>query len=169
MSDNFAFTPGVGGTGAAKDIGGNVLAQRVQPIWGGAGVGDDVSAADPLPTSPMPQGTTTGSTASRVNAAAGTNAASLKSSGGNIYGIHVFNVAVYDVFLKLYNKASAPTVGTDTPAWTIPIKAGSGFSANFPLGTPFPTGIAYAITKFQPDADTTPLVAGDVTGRITWM
>lgn len=122
-----------------------------------------------LPMVPVPQAAVNGATASRVNAGATTNATSLKASAGNIYSIHVYNVAAYDVFLKLYNKASAPTVGTDTPVWTIPIKAGGGFSANFPIGTSFSTGIAYAITKLQADSDTTAVVAGDLTGRIMWM
>lgn len=144
MADNITTT---GGTFAYRDVGGVLHALAITE----------------------PQATPNGTTPSRVNAIASTNATSLKASAGNIYGIHVFNVAAYDVFLKLYNKASAPTVGTDTPVWTIPVKAGGGFSANFPVGTPFGLGIAYAITKLQADTDTTAVVAGDLTGRITWM
>ena len=105
----------------------------------------------------------------RVVAAATTNATSLKASAGNIAAIDLFNVAAYMVFLKLYNKASAPTVGTDTPVWTIPIPASGGFSIDFSQGEYFSTGIAFAITKLQADSDTTVLVAGDVTGRIKWV
>lgn len=108
-------------------------------------------------------------TYSRVNAAASTNATSLKASAGNIAAIDVFNVAAYMVFLKLYNKASAPTVGTDTPVWTIPLPANGAFSGDFTAGEYFSTGIAYAITKLQADADTTAVAAGDVTGRIKWI
>ena len=113
--------------------------------------------------------TANGATASRVNAAATTNATSLKASAGQLYTIDVFNVAAYNVFLKLYNKASAPTVGTDTPVMTIPIQAGGGYSKTWPMGLPFATGIAYAITKLQADSDTTVLVAGDLTGNTTWI
>ena len=108
-------------------------------------------------------------TQTRVVAAATTNATSLKASAGNIAAIDLFNVASYMVFLKLYNKASAPTVGTDTPVWTIPIPASGGFSIDFSQGEYFSTGIAFAITKLQADGDTTALVAGDVTGRIKWV
>jgi hypothetical protein len=73
------------------------------------------------------------------------------------------------VFLKLYNKASAPTVGTDTPVFTIPLKAGTGYSKSFLYGRNFATGIAYGITKLQADSDTTALAAGDVTGSIGWI
>lgn len=120
-------------------------------------------------TTPTPRAAANGTTSSRVVAAASTNATSLKASAGNITEIDVFNVAAYDVFLKFYNKASAPTIGTDTPVWTIPIKAGTGYAREFALGKSFATGIAYAITKLQADSDTTVTVAGDVTGAIDWI
>jgi hypothetical protein len=113
----------------------------------------------------------TGSVAtySRVMAAASTNATSLKASAGGISAIDMFNVATYPVYLKLYNKASAPTVGTDTPVWTIPIPANGGFSRDFVQGEYFSTGIAYAITKLQGDSDATAVAAGDAMGRIKWV
>lgn len=116
-----------------------------------------------------PSATANGTTSSRINAAASTNATSLKASAGQVYSVDVFNVAAYDVFLKFYNKASAPTVGTDTPVWTIPIKAGAGYSNVFMLGKAFSTGIAYAITKLQADSDTTAVAALDVTGTMDWI
>jgi hypothetical protein len=113
--------------------------------------------------------TANGATPSRINAAASTNATSLKASAGQIYSIDVYNPAAYTVFLKLYNKASAPTVGTDTPVMTIPVAAGGGYSKTWPMGFPFSTGIAYAITKLQADSDTTVVVAGDLTGNAIWI
>ena len=113
--------------------------------------------------------TTNGTTASRVVSAATTNATNLKASAGKMMSVRVFNVAAYDVFLKFYNKASAPTVGTDTPVWTIPLKTGTGFSEHFHLGFDFSTGISYAITKLQADSDTTAVAASDVTGTIGWI
>jgi hypothetical protein len=110
-----------------------------------------------------------GMTSSRINAGASTNATSLKASAGALGDIDVFNVAAYSVFLKLYNKASAPTVGTDVPVWTIPLAAGTGYARTFPFGKWFSTGIAYAITKLQADSDTTIVAAGDLTGSIDWI
>ena len=110
-----------------------------------------------------------GLTSSRVAAAATTNATSLKASAGEMARIDVFNTATYAVFLKFYNKASSPTVGTDTPVWTIPVSAGGGYSTEFMRGKYFSTGIAYAITKLQADNDTTAVVAGDLTGSIDWI
>lgn len=122
-----------------------------------------------IPATAAVTATANGATASRINAAASTNATSLKASAGQLYTIDVFNAAAYNVFLKLYNKASAPTVGTDTPVMTIPIQAGGGYSKTWPMGFSFATGIAYAITKLQADSDTTVVVAGDLTGNTTWI
>jgi hypothetical protein len=117
----------------------------------------------------VPNATGNGLTGSRVNAAASNNLTSLKATAGNLYEIDVFNVAAYTVFLKLYNKATAPVVATDTPIMTIPIAAGTGFSRSFPNGKTFSTGIAYAIVKLQADTDATNVVAGDLTGSLDWI
>jgi hypothetical protein len=108
-------------------------------------------------------------TRSRINAAGSTNATSLKASAGQMFALKIKNVAAYAVFFKLYDKASAPTVGTDTPIWTIPLNAGEGYSDNL-IACPYPftLGIAYAITKLQADSDTTVVVAGDLTGTVQW-
>lgn len=115
------------------------------------------------------QSQSNGSTSSRVVAAATTNATNLKASAGALINIDVYNTAAYDVFLKFYNKASAPTVGTDTPVWTLPIKTGTGYARTFPAGKWLGTGVSYAITKLQADSDTTVVVAGDLTGSIDWI
>lgn len=117
----------------------------------------------------VPTATANGSTSSRVKAAASTNATNLKASAGQIYSIDVFNNAAYNVFLKLYNKASSPTVGTDVPVWTIPVPTGGGYAREFPRGKTFATGISYAITKLEADSDTTVVVADDLTGSIDWI
>jgi hypothetical protein len=143
-----------------------VLATAAQPMSGGyqlAGLPTDQRVPN------IVQAQNNGMTSSRVNAAASTNATSLKASAGAAVDIDVFNVAAYSVFLKFYNKASAPTVGTDTPVWTIPIPAATGFARTLPFGKWFTTGIAYAITKLQPDSDATVVAAGDLTGSIDWI
>jgi hypothetical protein len=51
MADNVAITAGSGTTIAADDIGAGVLAQRVKPVWGPDGTGNDIDVATgkPLP------------------------------------------------------------------------------------------------------------------------
>lgn len=117
----------------------------------------------------LPTVTANGATSSRVNAAASNNLTSVKASAGQLYEIDVFNPAAYTVFLKFYNKASAPVVASDTPIWTIPIQAGGGYSKSFKNGKTFSTGIAYAIVKLQADTDATNVVAGDLTGSLDWI
>jgi len=100
-----------------------------------------------------------------VSAAATTNAAVAKASAGDLYLIRGHNAGAAMRFLKLYNKATAPTVGTDIPVMTIPLPAGASFDVDL-AGHFFSAGIAYAITQLAADNDTTALVAGDVVGLL---
>lgn len=50
MADNVAITAGSGTTIASDDIGSGVQAQRVKPVWGADGTGNDTQVASPLPT-----------------------------------------------------------------------------------------------------------------------
>src|SRR5581483_5493004 len=65
-------------------------------------------------------------TKARVKSAASTNATSVKASAGRLYQIHLCNTSAALKFVKFYNKASAPTVGTDTPVATYPLAANGG-------------------------------------------
>lgn len=110
-------------------------------------------------------GTTGGCLIQRVLSAATTNATSVKASAGQVYGMYAHNINASPRFLKLYNKASSPTVGTDTPVMTLPIPGnanGAGFVLPLDNGVTFSTGIALAITGAVTDADTTAIAANDV-------
>lgn len=107
--------------------------------------------------------TSGGLTRHRLVSAASTNATLIKSGVGQIYTIHGHNSAGSHRYLKLYTKASAPDVGTDTPVETYLLPAGQPFRFDFSAyGNTFVTGIAYAITGALPDNDTTPIGAGEV-------
>lgn len=105
--------------------------------------------------------TSGGLTLSHLIAAATTNATSLKASAGQLYGAAIYNNASYPVYLKFYNKASAPTVGTDTIVWEVPVQAGTQREVHTEEGLAFATGIAYALTKGITDADTTAVALSD--------
>ena len=80
-----------------------------------------------------------------------------------MFNLQASNVSAAAKFIKLYNKASAPTVGTDVPVLIIPIPATSHISIDFGImGQRFSTGIAYAITNLIAANDTTVIAAGDV-------
>jgi hypothetical protein len=74
-------------------------------------------------------------------------------------------------YVKFYNKASAPVVGTDVPLITIGIPAVSSSSFTLPalVGIDFSIGISFAITLGAADGDATPLtVTANVTGLIAY-
>lgn len=96
-----------------------------------------------------------------LSAAATTNATSAKATNGTVTRIRLRNAKASAVYLKLFDKASAPTVGTDTPRKTIYIGATSDFDTGM-VEDYYGQGIAYAITGAAADADTTALVAADV-------
>lgn len=104
-----------------------------------------------------------------ASAAASVNATVAKTSAGRVYKIHGYNAATSVRFLKLYNKASAPTVGTDAPVVAIPLAPSKEFDVDLGLlGQYFSTGIAYALTTGAADADTGALTAADVVGLAIW-
>lgn len=85
-------------------------------------------------------------TARIASSAASGNPAVLKASAGDLTMFWGQNGAAI-TYLQIYNKASAPTIGTDTPVMTYPIPANAFFSMTIPNGGYyFATGIAYAFT-----------------------
>jgi hypothetical protein len=130
----------------------------------------------PALTTPMPvrnaAGTTGGSTPYFLISAATTNATSVKGSAGTIYGIQVYNINAAVRYLKIYNKASAPTVGTDTPIKVIAIPgATTGAGSNVPIpsvGIALGTGIAFAITTGITTADTGAVAASEILVNIDY-
>jgi hypothetical protein len=131
----------------------------------GSAATQPVSVASlPLPTGAATESTlaslgATSSISHRVSAASN-NAANIKSSAGTVMGWRIFNVADYSIYVKLYNKATSPTVGTDTPVQTIGVQAGTSADASG-LGISYSTGISIAITKAITDADNTAVAASD--------
>lgn len=90
-----------------------------------------------------------------TNSAASTNATVTKASAGTVWSILASNINAATRYLKLYNKATAPTVGTDIPVIVIPIPAGQ--TVNFHGGSNgirFATGIGWALTTGAADNDT---------------
>ena len=99
----------------------------------------------------------------RLASAATTNATSVKGSAGNVYMISVANTSLAVKYLKFYNKATAPTVGTDVPTLVIGIPTASTYFFNFDvIPLPFATGIALATTGLGTDVDATAVAASDL-------
>lgn len=94
-------------------------------------------------------------------AAGSGDAASIKASAGQLYGVHVFNNAGYPVFVKFYDTASAPTVGTTTVVFVTGVQAGQARDVVIPAGLAFTSGIGIAIVKGIADSDATSVAASD--------
>lgn len=166
MADNFVANAGSGGsTFAADDIGPGVLHPRVKVEWGADGSVNDTSASAPMPVQVVTT-TTGGATSFRLLSAATTNGTNVKASAGKLMSLYAVNLNAAVRYLKFYNKASAPTVGTDTPVLTYPIPAsstGAGFILHLPPdGVAFSTGISYATTTGVADNDTGAVAANDI-------
>jgi hypothetical protein len=114
---------------------------------------------------------TGGTTPYKLISTASTNANVVKSSGGNLYSIVAIGQTSTIRYLKLYNKATAPSVGTDVPVLTIPVPAntqGAGVSIPFSMGVNFSLGIGIAITSGSADNDAGAVGASDVIVNLTY-
>jgi len=133
---------------------------RLNPLPTGATGADGTNAAsvsNPAPTRNV------GSTGSSriVSAAASTNATVAKASTGTLGLVTGYNANAAPRYLKFYNKATAPTVGTDVPVWSEYLAPQSKFSIAF-AGMYFSAGLSYAMTTGGADNDTGALTAADV-------
>lgn len=106
---------------------------------------------------------TGGATTFTLISAATTNATVAKASAGTLLSINAYNNGAAVCFLKLYNKATAPTVGTDVAVKTILLPPGGGSNIVAPVaGYNFAAGIAYAITGLPATTDTTAVALNQV-------
>ena len=97
--------------------------------------------------------------------AANTNSTNVAAVKTNIYEIVAVNTTATLYFLKLYDKATAPTCGTDTPVMTLPIpfgtsSSGGGVSVPIPVGAQFINGFGFCITGGIADNDSTSAATG---------
>ena len=108
-----------------------------------------------------------------VNSAASTNGALILTGTSNVSSFYATNESATNAYVKLYNKATAPTVGTDVPEMTIPVPdAARGVPgvAAIPIGFHgfrFALGLGIAITRYAVHTDTTAVGAGEVKVKLS--
>lgn len=108
-----------------------------------------------------------------VNSAATTNGALVITGTSGLQALYATNTGASAAFVKLYNKATAPTVGTDVPEMVIYLPAAAGGVpgvATLPVGFSgfrFLLGLGIAITRNVADSDTTAIGAGEVKVKLT--
>lgn len=101
----------------------------------------------------------------RLVSAATTNATLVKALPGQVYGWYMSNTSASPVYIKLYDKATAPTVGTDVPKMTLMIPgntSGVGANCNYEQGIEFLLGIGYGTVTGAADSSTTAVGANEV-------
>lgn len=158
MSNNSTL-PATGDVIASEDIGGAKI-QRVKLAVGAYGVdAGDVADDRPLPVEvaslPLPAG------------AATTNEVLISAGTSGLQAFYATNTGATAAFVKLYNKATAPT-SSDTPAMILPVPAAvSGVPgvATLPIGFSgfrFALGLGIRITGAVADNDATAVAAGQV-------
>lgn len=111
----------------------------------------------------------TGLSASKLLSAATTNPTLLKASAGRLYGYQLANLTAAWKFVRFYNKASAPTVGTDAPLFVVAIPPNGMTDIFFTVPVTFSAGIGYSITGAVADLDATAVGANEVQGTAYWL
>jgi len=108
-----------------------------------------------------------------LNSAATTNGALILTGTSNVSSFYATNEGATAAYIKLYNKATAPTVGTDVPEMIIPVPAavaGVPGVANPNIGFHgfrFALGLGIAVTGAAVFSDTTAVAAGQVKVKLS--
>jgi hypothetical protein len=108
-----------------------------------------------------------------VNSLATTNGALILTGTSGLQALWATNTGATAAFVKLFNKATAPTVGTDVPEMIISLPAATaGFPGTVEVtpgfnGYRFPLGLGIAITGAVGDTDTTAVAAGQVKVKLS--
>jgi len=109
---------------------------------------------------------TGGYTPGKLISAASTNGTNIKGSAGTIGYMTASNINASPRYLKIYDKATTPTVGTDTPIHTFLIPGNTaGAGTNIPVppqGILCSSGIGIGITTGAADNDTGAVAASDI-------
>lgn len=118
-----------------------------------------VVAISPNNTVPVAQvaSTANGATPYKIIATASTNSNLISAGAHNVYSAQLGNNSANIAYLKLYNKATAPTCGTDTPVKTLIIPAstsGAGSNVTINIGASFSLGVGICVTSGIADNDT---------------
>lgn len=116
-----------------------------------------------------PLATIAGLTVAKINSAATTNATSTKTSQARLLGWSLTNTSAATKYVRFYNKASAPTVGTDSPFFPVAIPPTENVSHSHVQGITFSLGLGYSITGGATDLDNTAVAAGDVVGAFFYV
>lgn len=155
MVSNLPATQPVSGTVAVSNF------PATQPISGAIAVSNFPAVSSPPATV----------STFNLTSAATTNATVVKASAGAMFGLIITNFATLVArSVKLYDKATLPTVGTDVPVLTLQVAINSSqIVTPGTLGMRFVNGIGLAITANPQDTDATVVSAKDVKVTLNYL
>ena len=106
-------------------------------------------------------GTSNGATPFHLIAANTNNSTLVKNQPGTVWTAQLSGIGSAPAYLKFYDKATAPTCGTDTPVKVLMIPAaataanGGGSNILLPVGVKFTRGIGICVVTGITDSDNT--------------
>lgn len=118
---------------------------------------------------PEPRSNAGGLTQYRRTSTADANVAVVKAGPGRVYGYVFANTSATPRFVKLFNKATAPSLGVDPPVRIIMVPANgiAAYHVGPGLGG-FTAGIAIAITNDSADGSGSVIGAGEILAQIDY-
>lgn len=127
-----------------------VSALKPLPI-AGAVTGTFFQATQPVSTAPV----TSGGLSIFKDLDVTTTGELIKGSAGQVYSLVLQRVGAGNSFIKLYNKATAPVVGTDIPVATYLVQDKAPVIIDIAAGAAFSLGIGIGASGAIADSDTT--------------
>jgi hypothetical protein len=108
-------------------------------------------------------GRTTGGLTLHRRLSTGTDSTNVKNAAGQLFWGFVTNTNASARYIKFYNSASAPTLGSGTPVLTFLVPPGSsGLQITAEQGLAFSTGIGYTLSTGAADADTGTVASNEI-------
>lgn len=150
---------------AYGDNGGSGALITAPMVWDGSGL--QATPGNTTGAFTIPKPTTSGGV-SIARLIAATNGV-IKASAGQLYTATLTNTNAALRYLQIYNKATAGTLSTDTPAMTIPLPPNASVMIDFSgMGGQFTTGISWQFTTDDIAIPTTAGAATDIHGFVTY-
>lgn len=165
-------TDGTNARGIKTDSGGELQIDILSIAAGNNNIGDvDIASMPAITGNVGILPVTSGGNSIYRNLDLDETGVSAKTTAGQLYGYFICNRSLAERFVKVYNKATAASVGSDTPAITIPLSAGAAdkpFCANvgWDTGIAFSLGISLGATTGLADNNTGAPAANDVVVNI---
>lgn len=92
----------------------------------------------------------------------------IKATAGRLLSLHLTNISASTRYIKFFNAATGPTMGTTSASYQIAIPAGGSINLSLPHGIGFTSGMYIAVTGGVPLNDNTGITANDVIGFVTY-